>query len=393
MRASYDMVIVGGGVIGSAVAWWAARDPAFTGRILVIERDSTYAQAASSLSHSCIRQQFGSEVNVLISRFGAEFIHGFRDYMGDSEAPAIILQSFGYLYLAGTPAFADVLRDNADMQNRLGAATRILSAEEITARWPFYDMDGILCGSHNAVDEGYFDGATIFDWFRRKARAMGVDYVQDEVTGLDMMGPRVMGVRLASGARMSAGVVVNAAGTRAPAIARMAGIQDLPVEPRKRCSVLFAAESLGQDLPLTIDPTGVFVRTDGAHFLAGYAPDPDEAADPDDFHMDDAAWEEVMWPVIASRIPAFERLRVLRTWVGQYDYNTLDQNAVLGPHPDVPNLLFANGFSGHGFQQAPAVGRGLAELIVHGGYRSLDLSPLSFDRVLRNEPLRERAII
>lgn len=393
MRASYDVVVVGGGMIGSAVAWWTARDPSFTGRILVVERDPSYAQAASSLSHSCIRQQFGSEVNVRISRFGAEFIHGFREFMEDPEAPPIRLQSFGYLYLADDPAFAEVLRDNALMQNRLGAATRILAPGEIVARWPFYDMDGILCGSHNAVDEGYFDGATIFDWFRRRARALGVDYATDEVTALDMMGPRVTGVRLASGGRVGAGVVVNAAGTRAPALARMAGIRDLPVEPRKRISVLFAADHLGQDLPLTIDPSGVFVRTDGANYLAGYTPDPDHAADPDDFHMDDSPWEEVMWPVIAARIPAFERLRVLRTWVGQYDYNTLDQNAVLGPHPDVGNLLFANGFSGHGFQQAPAVGRALAELIVHGGYRSLDLSPLSFDRVLRNEPLRERAII
>jgi N-methylhydantoinase B len=204
VRPSYDVVVVGGGMIGSAIAWWTARDPAFKGRILVVERDPSYAQAASSLSHSCIRQQFGSEVNVRISRFGAEFIHNFREFMGDPEAPAIKLQSFGYLYLADAPAFADVLRDNALMQNRLGAATRILSPEEITARWPFYDMDGITCGSHNAVDEGYFDGATIFDWFRRKARAMGVDYVTDEVAALDMMGPRVTGVRLASGARVGA---------------------------------------------------------------------------------------------------------------------------------------------------------------------------------------------
>jgi glycine/D-amino acid oxidase-like deaminating enzyme len=142
-----------------------------------------------------------------------------------------------------------------------------------------------------------------------------------------------------------------------------------------------------------IDPSGVFVRTDGANYLTGCTPDPDHAADPDDFHMDHAVWEDVIWPAVATRIPAFERLRVLRTWVGQYDYNTLDQNAVLGPHPEVPGLLFASGFSGHGFQQAPAVGRGLAEWIVHGGYRSLDLSDLGLDRVLRGEPLRERAII
>lgn len=392
-HSSYDVVIVGGAMIGSSVAWWLSRDPEFKGRILVVERDPSYAQAASSLSHSCIRQQFGSEVNVLISRFGAEFIHGFRDWMQDPEAPAIKLQSFGYLYLADTEAFAEVLRDNAVMQRSLGAHTRILSPEEIQAEWPWYDVEGLVCGSHNPVDEGYFDGATIFDWFRRKARRMGAEYVQDEVTGLDMAGGRVAGVRLASGATVGAGTVVNAAGTRASRLARMAGL-DLPVEPRKRYSVLFAAaEPLPRDLPLTIDPSGVFVRTDGAHYLSGCTPDPDDLSDPDDFHMSHELWEELIWPVVATRIPAFERLRVLHSWVGQYDYNTLDQNAVLGPAPDLPNLLFANGFSGHGFQQAPAVGRGLAEWIVHGGWKTLDLSPLGYDRILRNEPLRERAII
>ncbi len=392
-HSSYDVVIVGGAMIGSSVAWWLSRDPAFHGRILVVERDPTYAHAASSLSHSSIRQQFGSEVNVLISRFAAEFIHDFRDWMEDPEAPAIRLQSFGYLYLADNEPFAEVLRDNAVMQRSLGAATRILSPSEIKAEWPWYEVEDIVCGSHNPVDEGYFDGATIFDWFRRKARHRGVEYVRNEVAGLDLRNGRVAGVRLASGETVSCAWVVNAAGTRASRLAAMAGLP-LPVEPRKRYSVLFAAaEPLPKDLPLTIDPTGVHVRTDGANYLAGCLPDPDHAADPDDFVMDHALWEEHMWPLLATRIPAFERLRVLQTWVGQYDYNTLDQNAVLGPAPQVPNLLFANGFSGHGFQQAPAVGRGLAEWITQGGWRSLDLSPLGYDRVLRNEPLRERAII
>jgi glycine/D-amino acid oxidase-like deaminating enzyme len=394
-HASYDVVIVGGAMIGSAVAWWTRRDPAFKGRILVVERDPSYAQAASSLSHSCIRQQFGAPVNVLISRFGAEFIKSFGDWMQDAEAPPIKLQSFGYLYLADTPDFAEVLQDNAAMQRSLGAATRILSPDEIAAKWPWFELDGVLCGSHNPVDEGYFDGATVFDWFRRKARQMGVEYIRDEVTGFDMAGGRVSAVRLASGATVGAGAVVNASGTRSSHMARLVGL-DLPVEPRKRYSVGFAAaEPLPKDLPLTIDPSGVFFRTDGANYLSGCTPDPDDLADPDDFHMADGdrLWEELIWPVMASRIPAFERLRVLHSWVGQYDYNTLDQNAVLGPSAEVPNFLFASGFSGHGFQQAPAVGRGLAELIVHGEFRSLDLSPLGYDRIARREPLRERAII
>ncbi|MBP1806103.1 NAD(P)/FAD-dependent oxidoreductase [Rubellimicrobium aerolatum] len=390
---AYDVVIIGGAMIGSSVAWWLSRDPAFRGRVLVVERDPTYAQAASTLSHSSIRQQFGAEVNVRISRFAAEFIHGFRDWMADPEAPAIRLQSFGYLYLATDDSFASVLRDNAAMQNRLGAATRILSPAEIKAEWPWLTVDDLVCGSHNPVDEGYFDGATVFDWFRLKARANGVDYIRNEVAGLQTANGRVTAVRLATGDTVACDWLVNAAGTRAARIAAMAGLP-LPVEPRKRTSVLFSTpEPPTRDIPLTIDPAGVHVLPSGANYLAGCVPDPDVAADPDDFVMDHSLWEEVMWPALAARIPTFERARVLSTWVGQYDYNTLDQNAVLGPAPDLPNLLFANGFSGHGFQQAPAVGRGLAEWISTGGWRSLDLSPLGYARVLRGEPLRERAII
>ncbi|TNC74902.1 NAD(P)/FAD-dependent oxidoreductase [Rubellimicrobium roseum] len=392
-HASYDVVIIGGAMIGSSVAWWLSRDPEFKGRILVVERDPTYAQAASTLSHSSIRQQFGSEVNVLVSRFAAEFIHDFRDWMEDAEAPTIRLQSFGYLYLATDEGFAAVLRDNAAMQNRLGAATRILTPEEIKAEWPWIEVDDLVCGSHNPVDEGYFDGASVFDWFRRKARQRGVEYVQNEVADLRIVNGRVIGVRLASGEEIACDWVVNAAGTRASRIAAMAGLP-LPVEPRKRYSVLFSTpEPPTRDIPLTIDPAGVHVLPSGSNYLAGCVPDPDVAADPDDFVMDHALWEDFMWPALATRIPTFERARVVSTWVGQYDYNMLDQNAILGPAPELPNFLFANGFSGHGFQQAPAVGRGLAEWILHGGWRSLDLSPLGTDRVLRGEPLRERAII
>jgi glycine/D-amino acid oxidase-like deaminating enzyme len=255
-------------------------------------------------------------------------------------------------------------------------------------------VHGLLCGSHNPVDEGYFDGSSVFDWFRRKARGMGVEYVRDEVVGLDLAAGRVTAVRLASGATVGAGTVVNAAGTRSPLVARMAGL-GLPVEPRKRYSVRFQAAEPPGVVPLVIEPGGIFVRSDGHAYLSGYTPTPDDAAHPDDFDMADGHrfWEEEMWPTIATRIPAFERLKVLHTWVGHYDYNTLDQNAILGPAPSVPNLLLASGFSGHGFQQAPAVGRGLAELILHGRYTTLDLSPLGYDRVLRGEPLRERAII
>jgi glycine/D-amino acid oxidase-like deaminating enzyme len=109
--------------------------------------------------------------------------------------------------------------------------------------------------------------------------------------------------------------------------------------------------------------------------------------------MDHELWEDKVWPAIATRIPAFERVKLRNSWVGHYAYNTLDQNAIVGPHPDLPNFLFANGFSGHGLQQAPAVGRALSELVIHGAYQTLDLSPFAWARIARNEPLLERAVI
>ncbi|MBO6853598.1 MAG: FAD-binding oxidoreductase [Marivivens sp.] len=390
---SYDVVIIGGGMIGASCAWWLARDPDFTGNVLVIERDPTYEFASTSHTNSSIRQQFGTEINIRISQFGAEFIHNFRDYMGVPDAPEITLQSFGYLYLADTPAFADALRASAALQQSLGAGTRILTPDEIAAEWPFYNLDGILLGSHNPVNEGYFDGGTIFDWFRRQSRALGVEWRTGEVTGITRDGGRVTGVTLADGSSIACGTLVNASGPRAALTARMAGL-DLPVEPRRRFTFVFdAAEPLPKDLPLTIDPSGVHMRSDGRYYLCGCPPDLDAAVDFTDFTMDHEIWQEKVWPAIATRVPAFERVKVINHWVGHYAFNTLDQNAIVGPHPDLPNFLFCNGFSGHGLQQSPAMGRGIAELVTHGRYRSLDLSPLGVERIIENRPLLERAVI
>ncbi len=390
---SYDVIVIGGGMIGTSIAWWTARDPDFDGRIAVIERDPTYEFAATSRTNSCIRQQFGTEINIRISQFGAEFICDFKSFVDDPEAPGILFHDFGYLYLAGTEDFAETLRGAQRLQARLGAGTRILTPEEIAAEWPFFALGGIVAGSHNPLDEGYFDGATLFEALRRKARALGVTYLHDEVVDLDIDSGGVAGLRLSSGTTLSAGTVVVAAGTRTAALTAGLGLP-LPIEPRRRYSFVFAAaEPLPQPLPLTIDPSGVHVRSDGANYLAGCPPDDDPAVDVDDFAMDHGIWEEKVWPLLATRIPAFDRLKLISSWVGHYDYNTLDQNAVLGRHPEIANLLIANGFSGHGLQQSPAVGRGLAELIVHGAYRSLDLSPLGPERIAENRPLLERAVI
>lgn len=390
----YDVVIVGGAIYGSSVAWWLTQMPEFQGRILVIERDPSYETAATSHTNSCIRQQFSNATNIAISRFGAEFIRNFQSFMGpESGAPALTLQCFGYMYLADTSEAAAVLKQSRDLQAQLGAATRHMTRDQIAAEYPFYWLDDILAGNHNKQDEGYFDGGTMFDWFRRMARRTGAEYVADEVAGITRTGPRVTGVTLKSGAEISCGVVVNASGTRGALTARMAGL-DIPVEPRKRYSYVFdAAHPLDRDLPLTIDPTGVHMRSDGRYYLAGGPPDDDRAVDHDDFRADHSLWENKFWPVIATRIPQFEKIKLINMWVGHYDYNTLDQNAIVGPHPEVDNFIFVNGFSGHGLQQSPAMGRGIAEWITFGQYRSLDLTPFAVERILRGEKFLETAVI
>ena len=396
-QARYDVVIVGGAMYGSSIAWWTSRNPDFDGSILVVERDPSYSQASTSHTNSCIRQQFSNKINVQISQFGADFINNFRDYMGanDDRVPEIALHSYGYMYLADNEDFAQVLRENQAIQANLGSDTKIMSRDEIAADYPFYMLDDIVAGSHNLTNEGYFDGGTIFDWWKRSAREQGAEYCTNEVVSMQLnaAGTNVDSITLATGEVISAGKVVNASGPRAVLTSRMVGVE-MPVEPRKRYTFIFdAADPLDRDLPLTIDPSGVHMRTDGRYYLAGCPPDVDPAVDYDDFVEDHSIWEEKVWPIIANRIPQFEQIKLINSWAGHYAFNTLDQNAILGPHTKIANFIFSNGFSGHGLQQSPAIGRGLSEMLIYNEYRSLDLSPFGFDRIEEERPFLERAVI
>lgn len=394
VNTSYDVIIIGGAMIGSSIAWFLSDNKDFNGKILVVEKDPTYEWASSSHTNSCIRQQFSNEINVRISQYGVQFLKGFREYLGgDLDIPDITLQDFGYLYLAGDERAAAVLCENHKVQQACGVGTRLLTPDQIEEEYPFYNLDGIVLGSHNPIDEGYFDGNTMFTWWRRKARENGVEYVTNEVCTIQRTGDIVESVTLKSGEVISTGKIVNASGTRAALTAQMAGL-DIPVEPRRRYTFIFDAEKpLGKVLPLTIDPTGVHMRTDGAYYMCGCPPDDDQPVEADDFYLDPSIWEEKVWPAIATRVPAFEAVKVINSWVGHYAFNILDRNAVIGAHPEVQNFIFANGFSGHGFQQAPATGRGVCELITYGEFRGLDLSALGYERIVRNEPFLEKAVI
>ena len=391
---SYDIILIGGAMYGSSIAWWLSRDPAFDGSILLVERDLSFEFAATSHTNSCIRQQFSNTTNIQISQFGAEFINNFQSYFDhDPRVPHIPIQSFGYMYLANTAADAENLRQSQVVQAQLGAGTRHMTAAEIQAEYPFYNVDDITAGNHNTANEGYFDGGTIFDWCKRVAQEKGAEYVQNEVVTINRQANRIHSVTLASGETLSCGLLVNCTGPRGAHTARMAGI-DLPVEPRKRYSFIFDAEQpLDRDLPLTIDPSGVHMRSEGRYYLAGCPPDDDAPVAYDDFKQDHSIWQEKVWPILAARVPKFEAIKLINSWAGHYDYNTFDQNAIIGPHHEVENFLFANGFSGHGLQQSMAIGRGLAEFITYGAYRSIDLSPFAYKRIAEGNPLVEKAVI
>src|SRR5688572_30046807 len=388
-----DIVIVGGGAIGSGIASFLVADPAFRGSVTVIERDFTYSQASSALSASSIRQQFSTPVNIALSRFGIAFLRTIGERIAvDGERPNVGLVENGYLFLA-SPEGAATLRENHALQREHGVDVDLLEPEALRQRFRWLSTEGVACGAFGVRGEGWFDGYSLLQAFRRHARSRGVRYVHARACGFDTEASQIVGVRLDNDERVTGDAFVNAAGPWAAGIAAWLGI-DLPVRARRRCVFGFQCATPIVPCPLVIDPGGVWFRPEGRNqFICGVSPD--AADDPDDLPLDvdPSLFEAVLWPALANRVPAFEALRPLEAWAGYYEYNTFDQNGIVGAHPHWSNLYFANGFSGHGLQQSPGVGRGVAELLVHGGYRSLDLAPLRFERIAEARPLVERNVV
>lgn len=383
------IVIVGGGVIGSAVAYFLASHPRFQGRITVLERDPTYTHASSALSASSIRQQFSTPLNIQMSQFGIAFLRDLHQHLAvDGELPELGLSEHGYLYLASDGGAA-TLRANHVIQKNENVDVALLDQTELKQKFPWLYVDDLALGSLGLSGEGWFDGYALLMAFRRKARSLGVSYLQMNAQVFEQEKGRVTGVRLQDGAIIKCDVAVNAAGAWARPLLAGTGF-DLPVVGRKRTVFVVSSPAQTPSCPLIIDPSGLWLRPEGQQWICGLPPedDPDDAPLEADYEQFDTVWQ-----IMANRVPAFEALRMQRAWAGYYEYNVFDQNAVIGPHPQLANLILANGFSGHGMQHAPACGRGIAELLVDGAYTSLDLSPLSAQRILDGRPMLEKNVI
>jgi glycine/D-amino acid oxidase-like deaminating enzyme len=387
--------------MGAATAWFLAHEHGV--RVTVLERDASYARASSALSACAIRQQFSTTINIRLSQESLHFYRAIGDRLAaGGEVPHLGLVEPGYLYLAATAQGAQRLRDQQALQRAHAVHTALLEPDALRARFPWLDTDGLTLGSLGlstpTSGEGWFDGYAAMQAFRQAAIACGVTFVEDEAVEFEVRDSdgmcTVTGVRTARGASVPCSAVVIAAGAWSAGVAERLGVS-LPVRARKRDVFAIEADADLRDAPLVIDPSGVWFRpeVERGRFLCGAPPRGEDADDVPLDRVDHGLFDEVIWPALAARVPAFDALRVTASWAGYYEMNTFDHNGLVGPLPGIANGYTACGFSGHGLQQAPAVGRALAERIATGAYHTIDLTPLRVERIAEGAPVWEQNVI
>lgn len=381
----YDVAIIGGGVMGSSTAYHLMKADKSM-KVCFIEKDPVYEHASSMLSMANVRVQFGLRENIQISQYTLDCLEKFAEEMAvDGEKPDIGHRKEGNLFVVDSQGEAESRRSLA-LQQSLGCEVEWWSSEQIAAQYPFYEPAHYVGGTFGAED-GYLDPYAFVMAYKKKAVFLGAHFLKDEVVEIRASNGRVEGLRLRSGDILKAGTVINCAGAWAAEIAKTAGI-DLPVVPTARqVFCLSPAVKPEGPLPLTLLPSGLYFRTEtGGLILVGKSMDDDPVGF--DFNWDDKRFYELLWPELAEFVPAFDTLKLMRGWAGLYAVSTLDENAFIGEWFDLKNYYIANGFSGHGLQQAPAVGRYLSELIL-GLPPELDLSIFKPDRIIHGEPIRE----
>lgn len=389
---NFDVIITGGGIIGSSIAYFLSANESFKGSVLVIEKSPGHFESSTGLSVGGIRQQFSTPENIKISKFGARFIKNADQHLSvDGEKTYIPFHESGYLFLASDNE-KEALLQNLKIQIEHQVDVSYLSAKELKIRFPWLTVDDLAGACLGLKNEGWTDPHSLLRAFKNKARSLGANFIKDEVISLSLNSDRITQIKLRSGEKYFCNCFVNAAGPRASEIAVMAGVE-LPVFPRKRFVYTFVCKEKILNCPMVIDPTGVYFRSEGNKYLCGVSPPEEQDPDTLDLDVDYTLFDELIWPTLAARVEYFEAIRRDHSWAGHYAYNVLDQNAILGFHPDVKNFVFANGFSGHGLQQAPAVGRAINELITSGSYQTLDLSRFGYDRIKTGKLVKEKNVV
>ncbi|XP_068241387.1 FAD-dependent oxidoreductase domain-containing protein 1-like [Palaemon carinicauda] len=408
-----DVLIVGGGAMGSSIAYHLKKEAGKDLSVVVIEADNTYKKASTVLSMGCIRQQFTVPENIYLSMYGRQFLKEAHHLLRvpDFDPPDVQFHPCGYLMLV-TEAGYDQLMENYKIQVDAGAKLEMMTQSQLKRKYPYMVTDDIALAVVGIENEGWFDPWTLLMGFRRKATSLGAVYVHGKVTDINdrfnapAQNLNVAQVTTSDGEThdIEFSTIVIAAGTWSGEVSELAGIgtgegllaTPLPVEPRKRyvyCA--HVPEGPIENCPILCDHTGAHFRPDVIPkvYLCIRNPSAEEEPPTEDLEVDHDYFNHIIWPQLANRIPAFENLKVRGSWAGYYDYNTLDQNAVIGKHPVYSNLIFATGFSGHGIQHSPGTGRAIMEYLLHGGYRSINLERFGFERILNNEPIIEKNVL
>jgi glycine/D-amino acid oxidase-like deaminating enzyme len=387
---TYDVIITGGGIMGSATAYYLTKhQPGL--KVAVVERDPTYARASTTLSMSNVRIQFSLKENVQISQYAFQVLERFEEEMTVEERrPKIYFRREGNLFLVSEANHA-AARRAFDLQRSLGGRVEWWSPQQVRERYPLYEPGAEIIGATFGPDDGHFDAYAALMAYKAKARSQGAEFLAGEAVKIRTAGGRATGVDLGSGETLAAACVVNCGGAWAAQLAATAGVR-LPVIPVKRqVFTLDTAVKPAGPLPLTVLLSGLYFRTEtGGLILLGKSMEEDPVGF--NFSWDDQRFMELLWPELAEFVPAWDRLKLVRGWAGLYDVNTLDHNAILGEWPEIKGFYLATGFSGHGLQQGPGVGRYLSELVL-GKPASLDLSIFSPQRILENRPVSEDGIV
>jgi len=413
VSSKYDVLVVGGGIMGSSTAHWLARRDK-TLKIGVVEPDPSYNTSATTLSVGGLRQQFSLHENIQIGLYARDFMRNYpHSLFGDNldkipSVPDVRFQPHGYLFLASEAGY-DILKGNHENQVECGASTVMLSARELSTKFSWLCTDGVVAGCYGGHHEGWFDPWALLQAFKLSAISQGVEYINGRSVSFSHRNdqPYQVSVSLpdSSTADVQFDTLVIAAGGDSGHVGDLVGLGrghgdlgvGIPVEKRKRyVYVPHCPGGPGMDCPLVIDPCGVYFRREGlgGSYLCGQSPTEEQEPQDTDLDVVDMDWfEEQVWPVMAQRVKAFESLKVKSAWAGNYDYNVWDQNGIIGRHPLLTNVYMACGFSGHGIQQGPAVGRAMAELILDGQFLNIDLSKFGFQRIIDKVQVLERNIV